>query len=419
MIFVLFCLSGGRLELNEVSPDTLQDDLACQLSLTCSLCSKATIFPNSNFSSTYPQNYTVNKSLLSDLGPRAYFQLAQFVQKPSEKKKVIERTPAQPAQFILGLDKTLSRTSVNHSPNEATASRVTIPRATLDTTKSAPTQVGVQYSPSTVSNRNITLSSHDQSSLATAIPHSIAMGGSIENSSIESSSENTNAIFIANPSEPDKQSVVKIPTSLRCLPNGSRVIWLPPGTRVTGRMMQATQKQTGLKPGVYRVEYLSSAWHLVVQRSDSTVPLMRVDPQPLQAQRSVIIPQHSLLLSDSARDKGGTQVVRIVNASSPSANSVGMTPATIDSSMERMQPGSSTFANGQVEENVDDPITLDNLDPQALLVGWQNHQNPCQISDDQGLDLVGKARIPILRTFTNKRKSGEREGGMDKDSSTN
>ena len=67
--------------LYELDPSVCHDDLATQLTFTCTLCSTATTFPNSPFSEIYPQNYSVNKHLLPMLGPKAYFELVQFVQR--------------------------------------------------------------------------------------------------------------------------------------------------------------------------------------------------------------------------------------------------------------------------------------------------------------------------------------------------
>ena len=73
--------SGGKVLLYELDPAACHDDLATQLTFQCSLCQTATTFPNSPFSEIYPQNYSVNKHLLPMLGPKAYFELVQFVQR--------------------------------------------------------------------------------------------------------------------------------------------------------------------------------------------------------------------------------------------------------------------------------------------------------------------------------------------------
>jgi hypothetical protein len=94
---------GGKLSLMEVSPSKTMDDLATILTLVCTLCNKATVFPNSPFHEKEPHNFTVNKQVLQAIGPTAYFKLARFVQR-TETVGYQKRTPAMPAQLVLSLD---------------------------------------------------------------------------------------------------------------------------------------------------------------------------------------------------------------------------------------------------------------------------------------------------------------------------
>jgi len=72
----------------EVNPGVSQVDLATQLGLLCSVCGVQTIFSTSSFSEEEPPNYSVNKAMLPQLGPFAYYSLVNIIQRTVGSVKV-------------------------------------------------------------------------------------------------------------------------------------------------------------------------------------------------------------------------------------------------------------------------------------------------------------------------------------------
>ena len=80
------CLfQGGSLDLTELNPEFVQEGAGSQFAFTCSKCTKATVFTNSPFSQAFPANYSINKHLMSLLGPKPYYKLVKFLRNGDSK----------------------------------------------------------------------------------------------------------------------------------------------------------------------------------------------------------------------------------------------------------------------------------------------------------------------------------------------
>jgi len=74
------------------------------LALVCTECNKATIFSSSPFSESMPANFSINKHILREIGPTAYFKLVRFLQR-TETEGYHKRTKGMSSQMVMAMDK--------------------------------------------------------------------------------------------------------------------------------------------------------------------------------------------------------------------------------------------------------------------------------------------------------------------------
>eukprot|EP00095_Tigriopus_kingsejongensis_P001870 maker-scaffold70_size417918-snap-gene-0.11 protein:Tk01870 transcript:maker-scaffold70_size417918-snap-gene-0.11-mRNA-1 annotation:"coiled-coil domain-containing protein 8" len=207
--------SGPRIKLYEMQPSKVQVDLATSFALVCTTCHKATIFPNSSFSKEYPKNFTVNKVILPSIGLKAYRKLGGILQMSEKPTPIIHRDPQHQAQLILSVD-----------PKRYWQPMPSIP---------SPNNFAHPISP------------------PSALP-------------------NGRGLLNGTPTLPPKP-----PTKIKAsplLPVGSRISVVAPGSRVTtSDLAYTTQEETGLKPGVYRVNRTGHPERVVVVKDPDGDPL--------------------------------------------------------------------------------------------------------------------------------------------------
>ena len=80
----------GTLILAENLSEDCKVDLATQLAFICSTCGNQTLFPTSSFCLSEPQNYTINKNLLTKIGRTAFISLIKEFNSPKEKIQPIK-----------------------------------------------------------------------------------------------------------------------------------------------------------------------------------------------------------------------------------------------------------------------------------------------------------------------------------------
>lgn len=205
---------GRKIQIYEMHSANYQEHLSKSFAFVCSICKKATVFPNSSFSKEWPPNFSVNKQFLQILGAKSYHRMVNFVRKVDKPSPLLPRFSSDPAQLVLSIDqKTYKTNPVPQSP---------------------PFRSHSTYSP------------------PMPLPRPTISNGQPARG------------------RPPK---TKTPTKIRAsplLPVGSRISVLPPGTQISGHVDYTTTQETGLKPGVYRVNKTGCSERIIVVRQEES-----------------------------------------------------------------------------------------------------------------------------------------------------
>ncbi|XP_059084285.1 uncharacterized protein LOC131881443 [Tigriopus californicus] len=311
--------SNRKLQIFEMHSNQLNQDLAKSFAFVCTVCKKATVFPNSSFSKEWPPNYSVNKQFLQILGTKPFQRTVNFIRKGEKPSPLLPRFSSDPAQLVLSIDQKSYKGNFlpPSPPHPAQPSRSpprTLPRVNLLNGRSG------------------------------------------------------------------KSGKTKIPTKIKAsplLPVGSRISVIPPGTQVSGHVNFTTAQETGLKPGVYRVNTTGYPERIIavkdeeIPTSDGCIDLDSVaGPSSSLLDRNINTLQDPIATSSSM----GTLADDDEEDDPPDfSHFLDVSLGGGDSSL--MGADSLIDQNSSSSHNQMDPRSQDNEAKPTDFMGWQNDDN--------------------------------------------
>lgn len=335
--------AGGKIDMFESNPGKFHEDLATQFNFVCSKCNKTTVFSNSPFSKMYPNNYSINKHLMPQLGTNAFFKLVQFVQK-TEFTNPNVRSAKSSAQLVLSMD--------NYKFS-------LLPKNNMECVNPTANIMGNPNS----------LVLGDGTGGIKLQPQSFLFNSP---NSLPKPVTNNVAAPVAKSSGP-----IKIKASNE-LPAGSKLSKIPPGTKISGEIKYTTKAKTGLDLGVYKVmKEGEKDRYLVVKAEHDSNSLLK----PI-AQNMPMLPLPSSMLDDSEVDP----LAISDDPLQPDPDLVDLGDNS-DPGEEEFDDDPSQFLQMNMDSGDNNDVTIDNFDKNAKYVGWQNNeQNNSSDGSDSDYD---------------------------------